>query len=213
MTVAEPTTVAPKGGVPLVEMRDIEVSFGGVRAVNGVSVDLRAGEVVGLVGGNGAGKSTLMRVLSGAHPADAGQILLDGKPVTIANPRDAKNLAGIGRAEAVEDSGELKIATTHLHARYLLPRVMKTFAARFPGVMLTLRQGDPVRCCELVAAGEADIGITTVGEKAAGGPERPARPDHRPGLFRQGLALPGRPRLRQARPRQQSQRHPRRGGR
>ena len=82
--------------------------------------------------------------------------------------RDAKNLAAIGRAEAVEDSGELKIATTHLHARYLLPRVMKTFAARFPGVMLTLRQGDPLRCCELVGEGEADIGITTVGERVAG---------------------------------------------
>ena len=73
-----------------------------------------------------------------------------------------------GRTEAVDESGELKIATTHLHARYLLPRVMKTFAARFPGVKLTLRQGDPVRCCELVAASEADIGITTVSDRAAG---------------------------------------------
>ncbi len=82
--------------------------------------------------------------------------------------RDAKNLAELGRSEAVADSGELKIATTHLHARYALPRVMKTFAARFPGVMLTLRQGDPVRCCELVASGDADIGITTVGDKVAG---------------------------------------------
>ena len=82
--------------------------------------------------------------------------------------RDAKNLAAVGRADAVEDSGELKIATTHLHARYALPRVMKQFAARFPGVMLTLRQGDPVRCCELVAASEADIGITTVSDRAAG---------------------------------------------
>ena len=56
----------------LVEMRDIRVSFGGVLAVDNVSVDLRPGEVIGLVGGNGAGKSTLMRVLSGAHPADSG---------------------------------------------------------------------------------------------------------------------------------------------
>jgi D-xylose transport system ATP-binding protein len=75
---------------PLVQMRDIRVSFGGVRAVDDVSVDLRAGEVIGLVGGNGAGKSTLMRVLSGAHPADSGQILIDGKLVSITNPRDAK---------------------------------------------------------------------------------------------------------------------------
>jgi D-xylose transport system ATP-binding protein len=77
---------------PVIEMRGINVAFGGVRAVNDVSVDVRPGEVMGLVGGNGAGKSTLMRALSGAHRADSGQILMDGKPVTIANPRDAKNL-------------------------------------------------------------------------------------------------------------------------
>ena len=82
MTVAERT--------PLVEMRNINVAFGGVHAVRDVSIDLYAGEVIGLVGGNGAGKSTLMRVLSGAHPADSGEILVDGKPVTIRNPRDAK---------------------------------------------------------------------------------------------------------------------------
>jgi D-xylose transport system ATP-binding protein len=76
----------------LVEMRNIRVAFGGVHAVDDVSVDLRQGEVVGLVGGNGAGKSTLMRVLSGAHPANSGEILIGGKPAVIANPRDAKGL-------------------------------------------------------------------------------------------------------------------------
>jgi D-xylose transport system ATP-binding protein len=81
-----PTT----NGAPLVEMRDIQIAFGGVHAVDHVSVELHAGEVVGLVGGNGAGKSTLMRSLSGAHPPDSGQILIDGQPVTISNPRDAK---------------------------------------------------------------------------------------------------------------------------
>ena len=65
------TSVAER--VPLVEMREIDVAFGGVHAVRDVSIDLFAGEVVGLVGGNGAGKSTLMRVLSGAHPADFGR--------------------------------------------------------------------------------------------------------------------------------------------
>ncbi len=77
---------------PLVEMRDIYVAFGGVHAVEDCTIDLHAGEVVGLVGGNGAGKSTLMKVLSGAYRADSGQILIDGKPVTINNPRDAKAL-------------------------------------------------------------------------------------------------------------------------
>lgn len=77
---------------PLVEMRDMRVAFGGVHAVDGVSVDLFAGEVVALVGGNGAGKTTLIRTLSGAHKADAGQILINGEPVTISTPRDAKDL-------------------------------------------------------------------------------------------------------------------------
>jgi len=88
-----PPTVGPRPAAstePLVEMRGIRVSFGGVHAVDNVSVDLHPGEVVGLVGGNGAGKSTLMRVLSGARPADDGEIRIDGKPATIHNPRDAK---------------------------------------------------------------------------------------------------------------------------
>ena len=71
-----PVTVAER--TPLVEMRDINVAFGGVHAVRDVTIDLYAGEVIGLVGGNGAGKSTLMRVLSGAHPADTGEIRVDG---------------------------------------------------------------------------------------------------------------------------------------
>jgi D-xylose transport system ATP-binding protein len=71
-------------------MRDINIAFGGVHAVENVTIDVRAGEVIGLVGGNGAGKSTLMRALSGAHPADSGQILIEGKPVSISNPREAK---------------------------------------------------------------------------------------------------------------------------
>jgi D-xylose transport system ATP-binding protein len=83
-------TTSPQA--PLVELRKIRVSFGGVVAVDDVTVDLCAGEVVGLVGGNGAGKSTLMRTLSGAHPPDSGQILIDGHPVSITNPRDAKGL-------------------------------------------------------------------------------------------------------------------------
>jgi D-xylose transport system ATP-binding protein len=92
-SVSIPKSEPPTSEVPLVEMRHISVSFGGVKAVDDVSVDLRAGEVVGLVGGNGAGKSTLMRALSGAHKADSGEILLDGRPIAIANPRDAKAAA------------------------------------------------------------------------------------------------------------------------
>ncbi|SMF81338.1 monosaccharide ABC transporter ATP-binding protein, CUT2 family [Tistlia consotensis] len=79
-----------EGPTPLVEMRGIEVAFGGVKAVDGVSLDLYAGEVVGLLGHNGAGKSTLIKVLSGAVPARAGEILIDGAAVRIASPQDAR---------------------------------------------------------------------------------------------------------------------------
>jgi D-xylose transport system ATP-binding protein len=95
MSIAAKGQAAPTPApseTPLVEMHDMCVSFGGVHAVQNVSVSLRAGEVVGLVGGNGAGKTTLIRTLSGAHPADSGQIRINGRPVQIPDPRTAKSL-------------------------------------------------------------------------------------------------------------------------
>ena len=77
---------------PLVEMRDISIAFGGVKAVDHVSIDLYPGEVVGLLGHNGAGKSTLIKILAGAYQADAGDILINGDKVDIRNPRDARAL-------------------------------------------------------------------------------------------------------------------------
>ena len=85
---ATPASAQPR--TPLVAMHNVRVSFGGVHAVDGVSIDLHEGEVVGLVGGNGAGKSTLMKVLSGAQAADSGDIEIRGDPATIRTPRDAK---------------------------------------------------------------------------------------------------------------------------
>jgi D-xylose transport system ATP-binding protein len=79
-------------GTPLVELANMNVTFGGVHAVEDVTIDLYPGEILGLVGGNGAGKSTLVKTLSGAQKADSGGILIDGEPVTIENPRDAKAL-------------------------------------------------------------------------------------------------------------------------
>ncbi len=81
---------APPTNKPLVELNNIRVAFGGVHAVDDVSVSVDAGEVLAIVGGNGAGKTTLIRTLSGAHPADSGEIKIDGRSVTIGNPRDAK---------------------------------------------------------------------------------------------------------------------------
>ena len=79
-------------GTPLVEMRDISIAFGGIKAVDHVTVNLYPGEVVGLLGHNGAGKSTLIKCLSGAYQADSGDILINGEKVQISDPRDARAL-------------------------------------------------------------------------------------------------------------------------
>ena len=72
----------------LLEMHEIEKSFPGVKALQGVSFKVRHGEVHGLVGENGAGKSTLMKILSGAYTADGGEIRLDGETITAPTPSD-----------------------------------------------------------------------------------------------------------------------------
>jgi D-xylose transport system ATP-binding protein len=76
---------------PLVELKNISIAFGGIRAVDDASVDLHPGEVVALLGHNGAGKSTLIKILSGAYKRDAGEIRVNGQEARINNPRDAKH--------------------------------------------------------------------------------------------------------------------------
>ncbi len=80
---------------PLLEMVGIGKSFPGVKALDGVSLQIHAGEVHALMGENGAGKSTLMKVLAGAYQADEGQIMLEGRAADIDGPATASRL-GIG---------------------------------------------------------------------------------------------------------------------
>ena len=69
---------------PLLRLDSISKSFGPVLALRGVSLDIRAGEVLALIGENGAGKSTLMKVLSGAHQPDTGTVKMDGRALSLA---------------------------------------------------------------------------------------------------------------------------------
>lgn len=77
---------------PIIACRNLHKWYSGVHALRGVSLQIEPGEVVGLVGDNGAGKSTLIKILSGAHPPDEGEILIEGRAARIASPKDAMQL-------------------------------------------------------------------------------------------------------------------------
>ena len=86
MSEMPPTTAPP---APLLEMREVSKYFGSVISLKGVSTAVRAGEVTCVLGDNGAGKSTLIKILSGVHQPDEGEVLFDGVPRTFASPREA----------------------------------------------------------------------------------------------------------------------------
>ena len=131
-TAAAPPAAA-RAPIPLVEMRDIRVAFGGLHAVDGVSIDLYPGEVVALVGGNGAGKSTLMHTLSGAHPADSGEILINGAAGR--HPQPPRRTAARRRG----DLPEARAGRQHRRRRQRVPRARAAHPHR-----LARRRGDGV---------------------------------------------------------------------
>ncbi|MCX7856042.1 MAG: ATP-binding cassette domain-containing protein, partial [Anaerolineae bacterium] len=77
---------------PLICMRAITKTFPGVVANDGINFDVYPAEIHALLGENGAGKSTLMKILYGFYRADAGQILVNGRPVSIRSPQDARKM-------------------------------------------------------------------------------------------------------------------------
>jgi ABC-type sugar transport system ATPase subunit len=76
----------------LLQVVNLTKRFGGLTAVDNVSLDINVGEVVGLVGDNGAGKSTLIKMISGVYQPDSGEILFEGKKVSFSGPREARDL-------------------------------------------------------------------------------------------------------------------------
>ena len=76
---------------PVLELRNVDKSFGPIDVLHEISLKVREGEVLCLLGDNGAGKSTLIKTLAGVHQPTRGEILMDGKPVTFGNPREASD--------------------------------------------------------------------------------------------------------------------------
>jgi simple sugar transport system ATP-binding protein len=77
---------------PIIECRGLHKWYAGVHALKNVSLSIEQGQVVGLVGDNGAGKSTLIKILSGVHQPDGGEVLIEGRPVKIRSPKQAMRL-------------------------------------------------------------------------------------------------------------------------
>ena len=106
----------------VLEMRGIGKSFPGVRALEGVNLTVRAGEVHALLGENGAGKSTLIKILSGAYTRDEGEILFEGRPVDIKSPSDAERLGistiyqefNLGKSLTVAENIFLGLSLIHI---------------------------------------------------------------------------------------------------
>jgi len=85
------TEAGPAPGQPLLAAIDLYKHFGGLVAVDHVSLEVQAGEVVGLLGDNGAGKSTLIKMISGVYHPDGGRLVLNGQEVSFSSPQDARN--------------------------------------------------------------------------------------------------------------------------
>ena len=113
-------------------VRGIQKRFGGVHALRGVDFEVARGEVMALVGDNGAGKSTLMKVLAGAHAADDGQFMLDGRPVSVASPNDANALGiqivyqDLALCENLDVAANLSLGDEPVKAGWtFLPRLLR----------------------------------------------------------------------------------------
>ena len=74
---------------PLLRIKGITKTFAGTKALDHVDIDIYSGEIHALLGENGAGKSTLMKILMGIYTKDSGEVIFDGKPYEVANPKEA----------------------------------------------------------------------------------------------------------------------------
>ncbi len=98
-------------------MKDVGKSYGAIRALKGINLTVRAGEVTCVLGDNGAGKSTLIKIISGLHPHNEGSVKVDGKAVQFSSPREA---LAHGIATVYQD---LAVVAADAGVAQLLPRL------------------------------------------------------------------------------------------
>jgi simple sugar transport system ATP-binding protein len=128
MTLAQQST-------PLLELAEISKSFGRVHSLRGINLDIRAGEVLGLLGDNGAGKSTLIKILAGVHPPTSGALKWNGGPIAIASPREAM---ARGISVVYQDLGIIPLLS--IYRNFFLGRE-EDVSIKLPGFLL-LKKGE-----------------------------------------------------------------------
>lgn len=105
----------------LLELRDVAKAFGGARALGGVSLGFRRGEIHALVGENGAGKSTLIRICTGLQPPDSGQLIWEGTPLRLRSPQEARQIGIRAVHQEAEFFPELSLAENLMHTEGAVP--------------------------------------------------------------------------------------------
>jgi simple sugar transport system ATP-binding protein len=120
---------------PLLELKDISKSFGRVQSLRGINLDIRAGEVLGLLGDNGAGKSTLIKILAGVHQPTGGSLAWKGNTITLPSPRDAM---ARGISVVYQDLGIIPLLS--IYRNFFLGRE-DDVTIKLPGMMV-LKRGE-----------------------------------------------------------------------
>ncbi|MCY4375529.1 MAG: ATP-binding cassette domain-containing protein [Spirochaetaceae bacterium] len=151
---------------PLIRLEGIVKRFGNFTALNGVSVDVHAGEVHALLGDNGAGKSTLIKVLAGVHQPTAGTIFLDGRPVVFRNPLAASD-AGIGTVYQDLALNPLTSVTRNFFMGREVTRGPRPFGVMRTATMNRITREEMAKIGINIADPEQAVGTMSGGQKQA----------------------------------------------
>ena len=116
-TITEHADDTLEAGETLIEMVDVGKSYGAIRALRGVNMKVRAGEVTCVLGDNGAGKSTLIKIISGLHPHNEGVMKVDGNEVEFSNPRRRSRTASRRSTRTSPSSLSCRCGATSSSAR------------------------------------------------------------------------------------------------